>query len=128
MESTDEFLQLKREYSKLLEKFQELQVEHDDLQMEYQENTIIQSMNDMKERYEQLMTSTVSLFKFNLLEKKFNELYRMASAGSVIIEHVKKQLTDLSGRMYSTSLTTDVLKVESHLNLLQEIMDECLRD
>lgn len=128
MESSKDFQELTVDYNNLLEKFQQLQTEHEDLKTEYQENTIIQSMNEMKERYEQIVNTTVSLFKFNMMEKKFNDLYRTASAASVILDHIKKCLSDLNGKLYSATLVAESLKIESELNLIQELLENCLQD
>ena len=64
-----------------------LKLENENLKMQIQElneNTVIQSMNDMKEQYEQLKNNTVSLHMFeNLRETHTQSLKILNSVDSI---------------------------------------------
>ena len=56
-----DYIKLQEDYVKLQEDYVKLQEEYDKLLNDYSENVIIQSMNDMKQKYDTLLRSTVSL-------------------------------------------------------------------
>ena len=67
---------LMADYDILKRDYQNLQSEHGKLKTEFSENIIIQSMNEMKERYERLVQSSVPNHKYNLLYERYTKIVK----------------------------------------------------
>jgi len=117
---TEEYKTLKRDYDTLVEEF-------DKLKLEYSENTIIQSMNDMKERYNELVNTTVSLYRYKALEKKYNTIYRASFSSLAIISHAKKIINKLDTRMIYDP-ERYLVKCKNDLDTLYEIIEDAINE
>lgn len=130
--SKNEVIKLKFELNKLIDENEllkkekyDLQKDLDDLKHEYSENTIIQSMNDMKERYEELMSTTVPLYKYNHIKTKYNNIYKTMMGAIILNNHIKKTLEDIDNRLlYDRNATINKIKTE--LIVINEIMEDIL--
>lgn len=120
-----DYIKLQEDYVKLQEDYVKLQEEYDKLLNDYSENVIIQSMNDMKQKYDTLLRSTVSLYKHQILQDKFTNLIRSFSGCSVLIDHTTKVL-----KQSKTSTLLDkknlISKAEFELMTIKEILEDSI--
>ena len=107
---------LEKEYKDLQLKYQDIENKYEHLRHEYTENVIVQSMNDMKQKYEQLQKSTVPLYKYQLINEKYKTFVKNFSGCVVLTEHIIKVLR--RDRLNN--------KVESELITLKEILEDTL--
>lgn len=119
---------VQRNYRKL---YQDLKVEYETLQaqfkaleQEYSENTIIQSMNDMKEQYEELLRTTVSMYRFRSVEDKNNKLILNATACSIICNHLVRLLKEIETNIFDTSSRDNLYKAQVQSSIIKEILDD----
>jgi predicted nucleic acid-binding Zn-ribbon protein len=111
---------LKRDYENLL-------VEFNKMKLEYSENTIIQSMNDMKDRYNELVNNTVSLYKYKTLETKYNNLYKGCYSSLAILSHIKKLLGKIEKR-YIYDPTKSIDRANNDLDTILEILEDSMTE
>lgn len=111
---------LKKDYENLL-------VEFNKMKLEYSENTIIQSMNDMKDRYNELVSNTVSLYKYKTLETKYNNLYKGCYSSLAIVGHIKKLLGNIE-RRYIYDPTKSIDRANNDLDTMLEILEDSMTD
>ena len=69
------------------------------IQKKYEENTVIQSMNDMKEQYIELekkhaetLKYSVSKYRYVLLANKYENLVRACAASVTFLDHAVKMI------------------------------------
>lgn len=117
-----------RNYRKL---YQDLKVEYENMQQqyevleaEYRENTIVQSMNDMKEQYEELLKTTVSMYRFRSLEDKHNKIVLNANAGSIICNHVIRLLKEIESNLFDTTSRDNLYKAHVQVSIIKDILDD----
>ena len=119
--------QLRREHTELKIEHEELKIEHEDLQLNYSENIIVQSMNDMKEKYEQLQKNTIPLFKYQLLNEKYKTFVKNFSGCIVLTEHVIKVLRQIEDNNNNSHTRKNlVYKAEIELMTLKDILEATL--
>lgn len=94
-----------------------------ELQVKYSENTIIQSMNDMKEQYNQLLKETVPLHRYNHLTKKHDYLEKKCQAVGYLLDHILRQLKKFENIIPNTS-ENDLFKVQFEVITTREIIEE----
>jgi hypothetical protein len=109
-------------YNELLEQFEELKQSHQQLCNDYAENTIVQSMNDMKTQYEELIASTVSTYRYGLIQDKYHKLYRTTSSAGVLIDHILKVVKQIELEYVCNNIKIN--KVQLELNILKEILED----
>jgi phage-related minor tail protein len=121
---------MSKQVNELAEKLQELTIQHEELlnrynelQHEYSENTIIQSMHDMKERYERLVDTTVPNYKYELVEAENTKMRNHIIATRVNIEYILKLAGQLELKMLSSE-RHDLYKIQVHLTSISEMLDE----
>ena len=114
--NTDKYQTLLSKYNELLEKYNQL--EHD-----YSENTIVESMNDMKRKYEQLIASTVPSYKYSLLNEKYERATHTIIGSDILIDHIVRGLKKLE-TMNSIDRTNSLYKVQLELIILKEILQD----
>jgi hypothetical protein len=117
-----------RNYRKL---YQDLKVEYETLQsqlkalqQEYSENTIIQSMNDMKDQYEELLRTTVSMYRFRSVEDKNNKLILNATACSIICNHLIRLLKQIETNIFDTNSRDNLYKAQVQSSMIKDILDD----
>lgn len=122
----EKYNSLQEDYKELLKKFEQLQRDHEYLKKEYSENMIIQSMNDMKEKYDELIKTTVPIYKYEYVNEKWKNLKQKSQAVIVLLnflmENIRKMEYDLN---YSTFL--DEKKIEFQMYIMKELLEECLK-
>jgi hypothetical protein len=116
MDTDDKYIYLLDKYTKLLKNYKSLC-------NEYSENTIIESMNEMKERYEQLQKDTVSIYRYNELDKKYKKQNKVITAIYVIIENTINRLRDMDfNMMYDKQ--KDIYRCEIELMIILELLEQ----
>lgn len=124
-ENSNELNNLKTEHEKLKEEFEQLKEEHEQLKYEYSENTIVESMNNMKVQYEELMQTTVPQYKYDRLYDKWQKLYKINNAISVIISHTIRSLQKLTERfLYGGQNRLELEKIKFELCMVEEIAED----
>lgn len=122
----DKYDNLLVDYKELLKNFDKLKKDHDNLKIEYSENMIIQSMNDMKEKYDELVKTTVPTYKYEYIHEKWKNLKQKSQAVIVLLnflmENIKKMEYDLH---YNTIL--DEKKIEFQMYIMKELLEECIK-
>jgi nucleotidyltransferase/DNA polymerase involved in DNA repair len=113
------------EIDNLKQENEKLQNELDDLRHEYSENTIVQSMNDMKDRYEELVSTTVSLYKYENLKKKHTAVYRTVLGITILNNHIKKIVEELETR-FTYERYNMLTRIKSDIITINEIIEDVL--
>ena len=111
------------EYERLLKKYNNLHKMYTDLQHEYSENVIVQSMNDMKRRYDELMENTVPTYKYNLAVEQKKHMLESIIGSCVIIDHVKRELKKVETETL-LDRTNRLFKVQLELIMLKDILKD----
>jgi predicted nuclease with TOPRIM domain len=101
--------------------------EHNAMKAEYSENTIVQSMNDMKNKYENMLKTTVQRYKYDNLEEKHDKICRQAMAVTVLIDHVVSSLKRLESKVMMAD-KTDIYKTELELAIMKELLEVHLKN
>lgn len=83
---------MKKTYEELVCENNRLRKELDDLKYEYQENTIVQSMNDMKRRYDKLLDTTVPIEEYKRVESRNVSNENKLIAARVFIDKIVNDL------------------------------------
>ena len=116
---------LQKDYGDLQEELTKLEEEHAKLKHDYSENVIIQSMNDMKERYEEMIQNTVSKGRYIELNEKYKALTKKATTASVLATHVHKLLKSSEEHMENAGKNF-IYRAELELSLIRELIEESL--
>ena len=112
-------------YTEKCEELRLLREEHEKLKFEYSENTIVQSMNAMKEQYEELIVTTVAKFKYDLVNEKFQTLNKILTTCSVILQHATNNIQNITERfLYNGQNKLELQKIGFQLCMLSEILVE----
>lgn len=126
--------EIKREYDKLKKEHDKLKKEHDKFKKEYEklkydysENTIIQSMNDMKEKYEELVSSSIPIYRYEYLEKKYENLKQKSSAVSVLIDYLIMAIGKIENRFTVYDGGIDTAKLEYQLSVMKILLEDSLK-
>jgi hypothetical protein len=121
-----EYTTLKLDRDEIKRKYDALVLEHDTLKNDYSENIIIESMNDMKDKYERLLQTTVPNHKYNLLYDKYVRMVKYITTTSVLIDHICKQFRQLERSVYSIDAKQIVHKIDSELSISKDVLEDCL--
>lgn len=116
---------LQETHEDLQEKYDNLNEKYEKLLHDYSENVIIQSMNDMKHKYDTLIKSSVSLYKHQILQDKFTNLIRSFSGCSVLIDHTIKVLKQ-SKNVHLLDKKNLISKAELELVTIKEILEDSI--
>lgn len=114
-----EFLDLQKKYDQLELKYNELENEHNLLKHETSENVIIESMNEMKKRYDVMIRNTVSMHKHETLIEKYKDLKKTLIGVEMMIKRILQIL-----RKINIDSDGHIFKIEVELNILKEILEE----
>jgi hypothetical protein len=112
-----------RNYQELEEKYKVLEEKYTTLVEECKENVIMQSMNEMKTRYDNMLKNTVPSYKYNTMAKKHEMMYTTLISCGVIIDHIMKIIKNFENRPYDTAKT---LQAQLELMMLKEIIEEVM--
>lgn len=121
-----EYSTLKLDHDELQRKYEDLVLEHATLKNDYTENVIIQSMNDMKDKYERLLQTTVPNHKYNLLYEKYVKIIKYFTTCSILLEHVHKLIRQVERSIYTLETKTVVHKIETEINITRDVLEDCL--
>jgi hypothetical protein len=110
---------------KLKDEHEILQKEYNSLQTNYSENIIIQSMQEMKERYDKMLKSTVTIHKYDTLYEKYKKLVKNFSGCTIILEYVIKTLKQLNRTLFTESKNL-LFKAELQLEMIKEILEDSI--
>jgi hypothetical protein len=132
MNENKELTELQRENEKLQkslnslkEQYNCLETEFVNLQTEYSENIIIQSMNEMKTRYDIMIKTTVPSYKFTLLNEKYNKLVKNYSGCSVLVDYIIKLIQKSERDIVNRK--DILLKAELELITIKEILEDSIK-
>ena len=117
--------ELKDKYNNLESKYDKIFKEHEELKYEYSENTIIQSMNDMKNRYEELVKNTISVTKYNSLDDKYNKLAKNSISCITILDRIYKYIRRIDENPFYRD-DHDFTKIQLELTIVSEILEDGL--
>ena len=88
-------------------------------------------MNDMKiemekmtVKYKNLLTSSIPIYKYNLLCEKYNKIAKNTNGCSVLLEHTLSQFDKINNSLSSIENRQVINKIEFELLTLQDILDE----
>jgi len=115
--------QLKIQLDKLEKEKNELDTKYKKLQHDYSENIIIQSMNDMKRRYEDMLVNTVSKYKYESAIKKINNYFKKICTTSVLLNHVMKRIKTMEQHT-SDAGEMNLYRIDFELLTILEILQE----
>ena len=113
----------KNKFENLQIEYDILKQEHSSLKHEYSENVVIESMNDMKKKYESMLKTTISLYRYQVLDDKCKRLIRGFSGCSVLIDHVIRALKQID--INSLDRRNILYKIELELITVSEILQDC---
>jgi predicted nucleic acid-binding Zn-ribbon protein len=127
----NEFEEFKKDYknisvekSELQNEYEELKIEYDNLKTEYSENVIIQSMNDMKLRYERLIESTVPNYKYTILLEKYNHVIKYLTAATVLLDHINKNIKTINKSYIQDKLLKQIeMEIYTTKSILEDSMN-----
>lgn len=129
----DDYDNLQIEYStltldreELKKKYDELVLKHETLKTEYSENVIIESMNDMKNKYEKLLQTSVPNHKYTLLYEKYIRMVKYMTTSSVLLDHTYKLVRQVERLVYTHDIKSTVNKIENEINITRDILEDCL--
>lgn len=108
------------------DKYNEIFKELQQLKNEYSENTIIQSMNEMRDRYNQLLDSSVPDYKYQGLYEKWYKLHRAAIASLVLTEHVTDLLKNLEEKLLYDR-DNSIIRSKFELQTIKELLENVIR-
>ncbi len=91
----EQYNNLLREHLQLKEQYKTLNGNFEKLKEETSENTIIQSMNDMKIEYERVMKDSVPLYRFTNVKERYDSLYQTCQAAVVLLERIRKKISTI---------------------------------
>lgn len=111
------------EFIKLKEQYDLLSNQYENLKKETNENTVIQSMNDMKEEYERLKDNTVSLYCFKSLDQRFELLSKTCQAAIVLVDHTRKKISQINRLNYDEK---SLRKAEMEMIVIKDIIQDAL--
>jgi len=117
MDTEEKYVYVLNKHIKLIKKYRELCIN-------YSENTIIQSMHDMKERYEELQRETVSLFRYNQLEKDYKHQNKVINAVLVILEKTSNRLRDIE----LLDKDKEIYRCEIELLIITDLLQEIIKN
>lgn len=121
-----EYATLKVDQDKLKRKYDALVLEHETLKHDYSENVIIQSMNDMKDKYERLLQTSVPNHKYSLLYEKYIRMVKYMTTSSVLLDHTYKLVRQVERLVYTNDIKSTVNKIENEINITRDILEDCL--
>ena len=122
----DNHAKLQSEYAKLQSEHAKLQSEHAKLQNDYSENTIIQSMNEMKERYQRLLQTTVPNYKYKSLSEKYIVLIKKITGCCVLIDYIIKIFKQID--LIRPNDTIQMSRIEMQLLTIKDLLEDSLED
>lgn len=113
-----------------LQNYEDIKSKYEALLHEMKENTILESMNDMKVRYDELVKSTVSIYRYESLQQRYKELEQKHAtlkdvfiAVPIMINHVSKLLTSLDVKT-SQDGKLELYKAKLELCTIKDIVED----
>ena len=113
---------LNENYNILYEKYNSLNIENEKLKEEFKENTIIQSMNEMKDRYDRLLRSSVTKTKYEVLNDKHMKVLKVNSACTVILEQIDNLLLDSIDKVYTPEYKNSIERIKQYNDLIKDLL------
>lgn len=121
IDEKDELIKLKKQYDELLS-------EHDKLKKEYSENIIIESMQDMKQRYERLLQTTIPEHRYNILYEKYTKLIKYFTTTIVLLDHINKSVKEFDKYIYTIENKRHLTKILNEVSITKSILEESIED
>lgn len=106
-------------------KYEKLMIDYEKLNNEFKENTIIESMNNMKIQYDELIKTTVSKYTYDLVYKKLHRLKQKNTALIILLEYIEKKIENLYNKfLYGSQRRVEIQQIKSQLSTLSEILND----
>lgn len=109
---------------KLQMEYNQLKSEYEMLKLEYSENHIIQSMNDMKDRYERLISTSIPNHKYQLILEKYSKLCKHMTSSVVLLDHIGKNIRSIEKMSFVHEIKNLLRKVDLQLTTTKDILQE----
>lgn len=110
---------------KLEKELDERSRELEKLKDEFSENTIIQSMNSMKEQYEELLETSIPKMKYDLVYENWRTLYKTNNACATILEHTINRINKLIEKfLYGGTNRIELNRINVELGIIKDILEE----
>lgn len=106
---------LQNDYSNLKQEYLDLHEKYTKLLNETSENTVLQSMNDMKVQYQELLKNMVSKDKYEDLLIEYQGLYSTIHGLKILIQNINKHVR-----------TSDTV-VYMRIKILKEIINDAIK-
>lgn len=119
----DRYKLLLGEYTRLKEQYNNLNNEFEKLKHETSENTVIQSMNDMKTQYDRVMQNTVPLYRFKSLEQHCEHFSQTCQAAVVLLEHSRKSISGINRFNFNEKIAR---KVEIETIVIKDLIQDAI--
>ncbi len=111
-------------YNQLKLEYNQLKLEYNQLKLEYSENHIIQSMNDMKEKYERLVSTSIPNHKYQLVLEKYSKLYKHTTSSIVLLDHIGKNIRSIEKMSFIHEIKNLLRKIDLQLTTTKDILQE----
>lgn len=118
----EEYTELEDKYTELEDKHDEVLKENEELKVkltELNENTIISSMNDMKQKYEELMANSVCLSKYETIKRYYKTNYELVRTCANIQIILKNNIYSLKN-----VVRRDLNRIKEYEKKLGEVISE----
>lgn len=120
---SEELVSVCEKYDVLKSEYDALQTKYEQLLRDYSENTIIESMNDMKRRYDEIVERSVPIYKFSVIEEKYKKMTQGVLGVDALVTHVIKSLKELENVALLDKHRLHKLTLE--LIIIKEILQDC---
>lgn len=109
---------MEQEYQDLLIEYEKLNIELVELRKEYKENTIIQSMNDMKKMYDD---------NNRKMEKMCNIMDNMVSVSRAVRLMLKTIIKNSDSYMNRRNSLNNIVELRNRIEFIDEILEDSIR-
>lgn len=124
----DEYEILTSENDKLKDNYDKLKDEYDKLKYEYSENVIIESMKDMKDRYDRLLQTTIPQHRYEILNERYNKIVKYFTTCVVLLEHINKSVHNFDRYVYTSETKQYLNRISNELNITKSILEDCIEN
>lgn len=122
-----DYTTLHENFSQLERKYLELNTQHSNLVEEFKENVIIQSMQEMKERYERILKTHVPKIKHDILSEKYFKLLKTSSGCTVLLDHATNLLNQTE-KSYPSDYRNYINKISIDISIVKDILEDSIKN
>jgi hypothetical protein len=122
-----DYITLHENFLDLEKKYLELNMQHSNLVEEFKENVIIQSMQEMKERYERILKTYVPKIKHDILSEKYLKLLKTSSGCTVLLDHATNLLSQAE-KSYPSDYRNYINKINIDISIVKDILEDSIKN